>query len=125
MIGKLKTCELHLATLEMCTYLTNMTRVLSVRVDCPIVRSGGHIGETKRNETKQTGRLNIGNHLLPGKKLLERTKMIQCFDALETPHPDDVCWSEQCKCNENSAQTCIKQLYKRTAYVLLKVTVLD
>jgi len=35
---------------------------------------------------------------------INSTKMIQCVEALETPHAGDPCWSERCKCN-NSGQT--------------------
>lgn len=31
-------------------------------------------------------------------------QLIHWFEALEAPHAGDICWSKQCKCNENSAK---------------------
>lgn len=46
------------------------------------------------------------------------------FETLETPHAGDLCWSECCKCNKNSAKRWRKEkntVYKPILNVLLEV----
>ncbi len=50
-------------------------------------------------------------------------KMIHCFEALETPHAGDACWSKLCKCNKNSGQNMQKNsFYKPIVFMIHEFT---
>ncbi len=66
-----------------------------------------HVREIVMGETNLFEALNQLNQLFH--------KMIHCFEALETPHPGDACWSIVCKCNKNKNKNRLKHA-KKTAF---------